>query len=184
MVKVFENRLNSLATTEKLIIAQLWSRELMKMFENPQNFHTLQKPAFSLFESRLALGTPGCLVDCLSSSCRKWPNTLPPSDCIHRWNPFPEQTRKRSWRGILSPTRLLHSWHRVLLWLALNFCTEFYQVQVHVNRRSIEAMNGKDLLHLYIAHLFWYAPAFKKVPLFPFFTLVEVMRITGSPNFS
>ena len=138
--------------------------------------------AYCIKDPQASTRNSGLFV-CLSS-CRKWPNTLPPSDCIHRWNPFPEQTRKRSWRGILSPTRLLHSWHRVLLWLALNFCTEFYQVQVHVNRRSIEAMNGKDLLHLYIAHLFWYAPAFKKLPLFPFFTLVEVMRITGSPNFS
>ena len=108
------------------------------------------------------------------------------SDRIHRWNPFSDQTRpgRRSRRGILGPTRLLHSWHWVLLWLALNFCTEFSQVQVHVNRRSIEAMNGEYLLYLYIAHLFWYAPAFKKLPLHPFFTLVEVMRITGSLNFS
>ena len=79
---------------------------------------------------------------------------------------------------------LLHIWHWVLLRLALNFCTGFSQVQVHVNRRSSEAMNGEDLLYLYIAHLFWYAPAFKKLPLYPFFTLVEVMRITGSLNFS
>ena len=34
MVKFFENRLNSLETTEKLMIAQLWARGSMEMFEN------------------------------------------------------------------------------------------------------------------------------------------------------
>ena len=34
VVKVFENRLNSLATTERLMIAQLWSRGSMKIFDN------------------------------------------------------------------------------------------------------------------------------------------------------
>ena len=81
----------------------------------------LQKIAFSLFKSRLALGSPGCSVGC-SSPCRKWPNTqengywLPPSDHIHSW---PDQER-----GIISQASLLHSWHWVLFFQCLEklFC--------------------------------------------------------------
>ena len=45
----------------------------------------------------------GCSLVCLMSPCRKWPNTQengcwqPPSDHIHSWNPFPDQTRKEEW---------------------------------------------------------------------------------------
>ena len=58
----------------------------------------LQKTAFSLIKSRLALGSPGWSV-VLFSQCKKWPNIqgnrcwLPDSDYIDRWYPFPEQTR-------------------------------------------------------------------------------------------
>ena len=60
----------------------------------------LQKTAFSLIKSRLALGSPGCSV-VVVSPFRKWPDAhkkgcwMPPSDHIHRWNPFTDQTRPR-----------------------------------------------------------------------------------------
>ena len=62
----------------------------------------LQKTAFSLVKSGLALGSPGYLVVRLFgwfSPCRKRPNTrengcwLPQSDHIQRWYTFPDQTR-------------------------------------------------------------------------------------------
>ena len=56
----------------------------------------------SLVKGRLALWSTGCLVGWLFGwlfPCRKWPNTLengcwlPPSDHIHSWNLFLDQTR-------------------------------------------------------------------------------------------
>ena len=77
-------------------------------------YEILQKTAFSLVKSRLALGSPGCSFVWLSP-CRKLPNTqengwwLAHSDHIHSWNPFLDQER-----GIIGPASLLHSWHWVL----------------------------------------------------------------------
>ena len=78
----------------------------------------LQKTAFSLVKSRLALKSHCCLVVhsfVQVSPCRKLPNTqenscwAPLSAHIHRWHPFPDQER-----GIIGPASLLHSWHWVL----------------------------------------------------------------------
>ena len=58
----------------------------------------LQKTVFSLVKSRLALGSPSFSFVWLSPY-RKWPYTqengcwLPHSDHIHRWYPFPDQTK-------------------------------------------------------------------------------------------
>ena len=62
----------------------------------------LQKTAFSLVKGRLALGSPGCCVGCLSP-CRKWPNTqdnlyLSPG---YFW---PEKKFKKSFKWIFPPS--------------------------------------------------------------------------------
>ena len=76
----------------------------------------IQKTAFSLVKSRLAIGSPCCSGVCLVVTILKtyteyfcW---LPYSDHIHRCNPF--QIRPYHKRGIIGPPGLLHSWHLVL----------------------------------------------------------------------
>ena len=53
----------------------------------------LQKTAFSLVKSRLALGSPSCLVAINLPIAQKNDCWLPPSYHIYRWNPFTDQTR-------------------------------------------------------------------------------------------
>ena len=66
----------------------------------------LQKTAFSLVKSRLALRSLACLFVCLFVTMRKMASytgkwlLLPPSDHIHMWNPFTDQTgpgKRNNW---------------------------------------------------------------------------------------
>ena len=73
----------------------------------------LQKTAFSLVKSRLALGSPGCLGVFSSSPCRKGPNTqengcwLPPSDHIQS-ETLLQNRQDQEKKGMDGPASLLH----------------------------------------------------------------------------
>ena len=57
----------------------------------------------TLVKNRLAPVSPGPSFVCSMSPCRKWLNTqkngywMPPSDHIHRRNPFEDQTKRNNW---------------------------------------------------------------------------------------
>ena len=71
------------------------------MFGQRKTF--LQKTAFSLVKSRLALGSPGWLFVGYHHPAEN--GLMPPSDHIHWWNPFTDQKG-----GLIGPASLLQCW--------------------------------------------------------------------------